>query len=295
LRQRTRIALALAVALVAGALVARPAAAERIKLRNGFDIKECWILEENSAEIVVAIIRNGNIGKITLDPTQVEQIDRTRETTLEEALSKARAAIEEEQKRIAEEKARQAAIAATATATPKDGAAGEKKPGEKKGEKTGKVSDLIPPTTPEEDAAIAEAIAGIGDTRKAGAEAGRRENALRKLVEFGVKAIPAITSALEDDVSYRRMNSARAIAEISAQEKRLEVYQEAIPKLIKLLYDPQPWVRVAADHALQAISGQDMSFPEPQGEELSPGETAAIDKWAKWWDEQKGLLTAKPG
>ena len=285
---RLGLGLSFAAALLAGGVFAGPAAAERIVLRNGRDIKECWILEEDKAQLVVAIIRRGNIGKITIDAREVESIDHTRETTLEEALAKARSAMEEEARRVAAEKERAAAAAAVSlTAQPKgDGKKGANGEG-------GKGGDLIPPTTPDEEAQIAEAIKGIGDTRRAGGESTRRENALKALTGFGLKAIPATTVALEDDVSYRRMNAARALAEIAQQDRRLEIYQDAVPKLIKLLYDPQPWVRVAADRALQAISGQNVGFPEPKAEDLSNEETAAIDRWAKWWDEQRSLLTGK--
>jgi hypothetical protein len=285
----TRPLLAAALVLVGAAAFAPSASAERILLKNGHEIKDCWILEESKHELVVAVIRRGNIGKIILDPINVDEIDRTREQTLEQALAKARAALEAEERRLAAERAAAAAAAATMTATTEEGAAeGESEAAKKMRAK--KSADLVGPTTPEEQARIDAAIKGIGDTRNVGGAAGRREQALRDLVAIGPKALDALSDSLEDDVSYRRMNSARAIADIAAQDRRLQLYADSIPKLIKLLYDPQIWVRVAANRALESVSGQSMNFPEPKGEEPSPEELAAIDKWGKWWDATKQLL-----
>jgi len=283
-----------------GAILAPAASAERIQLKNGHEIKECWILEETKSEIVVAVIRGGNIGKLTLDRETVDAIDRTRETTIEEALAKARKAMEEEARRRETERAA-AAAAATATATARAaGAAGGAAGGAGKG--TGdsgiapgsKLANLIGPTTPEEEEKIAASIQGIGDTRNQGGAAGRRENALKELVAMGPKAMGAITKALSDDVAYRRMNAARAVAEIAKADGRIGIYEEAIPALLKILYDQQPWVRTHANKALEAVSGSTMGFPpEIRAEDLTPAELQAIDKWGKWWDAQKAILGAQ--
>jgi hypothetical protein len=295
LRFGLKNALAVAALAAAGLLAPASALAERITLKNGHEIKECWILEESRAQIVIAVIRGANIGKITLDPASVESIDRTREITLEEALQKARKALEEEQRRRELERAAAAALATQTAGVPggapgASGAGGSKEAGVAAGSR---LAALVGPTTPEEEEKIAAAIQAIGDTRNQGGAATRRENALKELVQIGPKAIGALTKALGDDVSYRRMNAARAVGEIAKADGRVAIYEEAIPQLIKLLYDSQPWVRLHANKALEALSGLQMDYPEPKGEDLAPGELAAIDKWGKWWDAQRVLIQAQ--
>src|SRR5262245_10222483 len=104
--------LAFALALLAGAVFAQDALAERIILRNGREIKECWILEETKASVTIAVIRGDTIGKIVLDPVEIREIDRTHEKTIESTLAHARRAIKKERHhRQAEKDARRAAAA----------------------------------------------------------------------------------------------------------------------------------------------------------------------------------------
>jgi hypothetical protein len=296
---RLRLGHAALLAIAGTLVVGSPARAERIILRNGHDIKECWIIEETKAEIVVAVIRKGNVGKMSFSPTEIESIDRSREITLEEALVKARRALEDEARRKALEAAAAAAAAAASTTTArpegdakKSGAAAGKDGGKGSGEREG--ASLIPPTSPEEDEKIAGAIKEMGDARKIGGAATRREVAVRTLIDIGLKTLPAVSDALGDaDNSYRRMNAARVIADISGSEKRLEAYEDVVPKLIGCLGDPVPWVRVSANRALEAITDAKMGYPEPDtsaGDDISQGEKDAADKWKTWWDEKKKLL-----
>ena len=282
-------ALCTALAAATGVLLAAaaPARAERITLKNGWEI-EGWIVEESKAEVVVAIIKHGSVGKLTIDPANIEEIDRTRKESLEQALERYKreqAALDAA--RLAKIQQAQAAAAtqtAEVAATPKPAA--QPQPATPPGAE----EPLVPPPTAEEAERIQQGIDGIGDTRRAGGAATRRDNAVKSLIEVGKPAIPALTTALGDANWYRRMNAARALAGIAEVEKQLKIYREAVPALLKLLSDSTPFVRIAANAALEAISGQKMGFEEPKTEELQPSELAVIDRWSKWWEAaQQGL------
>jgi hypothetical protein len=280
MRMRFLVLAAAALGMASGLAWFAPAArAERVYLKNGYEI-EGWIVEESKAEVVIAIIRRGTVGKITIDPAEIAQIDRTRRESLDEALARYR------REMAAEEAARLTPINQTTTAQPAPAPAPA--PAAKEAAKAGGEGEAaIPKPTPEQQETIAAGIAGIGDTRTAGGAATRRENALASLVEVGLPALPALTEALSDGNWYRRMNAARAIAEIAPKDTRLALYQEAIPRLVTLLSDSMPFVRTAANHALEAISGQRMGFDENQTDELQPADLAVIDRWRKWWEAAK--------
>ncbi|GIW73020.1 MAG: hypothetical protein KatS3mg102_2562 [Planctomycetota bacterium] len=270
-----------------------PARAERIRLKNGRTV-EGWIVEENKAQIVVAIIRDATVGQLIIDATQVEEIDRRRFESLEEALARARA------EREARERERRSGLPAVPTAT---AAAAEPQPAREPGagatppeqraagaSQAESTEQLFPPLTEEEQARVAQLIESLGDTRRAGGAATRRENAETALVEMGIRVIPALTEALGDQANvYRRMNAAQAIGRIAEKDRRLELYREAISQLMKLLQDTHPWVRIAANGALEQISGQRFGYPkEPLSwETIAAPERAAFEKWQAWWREQR--------
>lgn len=270
------------------------ARAEKIYLKNGFDI-EGWIVEESKAEVIVAIIKHGTIGKLTIDPAEIEQIDRTRRESIEEALER----YKREQAERAAALAKVQPAAPTATAQPEAGAApaagaappageGATPPAGTVEKPAGEVT--IPVPTPEQEEKIQAGIDGIGDTRRAGGAATRRDNALHSLIEVGPAAIPAIVDATGDANWYRRMNAARAIAGIAREHRDLRLYENAVPAMLKLISDSNPHVRTAANEALEAISGQRVGFEPASTEELQPSELAVIDRWKQWWEGAKATL-----
>lgn len=279
MRFRLLRCLTLFAGLAAAAAFLAPAArAERVYLKNGHEI-EGWIVEETKAQVVIAIIKRGTVGKITIDPAEIDQIDRVRKESLEEALARYKREMELQ----AQEAARLALVqpsGATVTAAP----VASEKP-----KKSDKVE--IPAPTPEQVEKIQQAIEAIGDTRKAGGAGTRRDNGVKALVEVGIPAIPDVNAAMTDGNWYRRMNAARALAGVAAQDRRLKLYEESVPKLLQLLSDGQPFVRIEANGALEAIfEPQKMGFQPPATEELQPSEMAVIDRWTKWWEaEQKKL------
>src|SRR5437763_3682471 len=119
MRSSSLLALTLCGVFLAGAAALAPAArAERVYLKNGHEI-EGWIVEETKAQVVLAIInkRYATVGKITIDPAEIEQIDRVRKESLEEALARYKRELELQQ----QEAARLALVqptGATTTATP---------------------------------------------------------------------------------------------------------------------------------------------------------------------------------
>jgi hypothetical protein len=259
------------LAIVASVLFsgAERAAAERITLKNGYEI-EGWIVEESKAEIVLAIIKGGAVGKITIDPADVDRIDRTRKESIEEALARYR-----------REQAEAARLALPQPAAP----AASKEPAAAAPAKGGEEPAVLPEPTREEEEKIRAAIDAIGDTRHAGGAATRRDNARKELVAIGLPAVPALTEAVGDSNWYRRMNAARAIAGIAAGgERKLGYWKEAAPRLIETLGDSVPFVRAAANEALEAISGTNVNYPEPRAGEPSAEEQAAIERWAQWWE-----------
>ncbi len=276
----------LALALALG--FANAAQAERIWLKNGRMI-EGWIVEENEVNVVVAIIRDATVGKLTLSTTEVEKIDRRRVESLEEALERAR-----------EERARRERLMRPATVTPtptvipaEERANGQRRAGDSapEGEQAtagGEKKPLFEPLTDEEKAKVQRLVRELGDTRRAGGAAGRRERARRALVAMGPKVIPMLNEALDDTGNYyRRMNAATALRDIAAADDRIELYAESVPRLLSLLEDQHPWVRVSANAALEQIAGRSFGFPsEPTSwDHVSRRERQAAARWRAWWRE----------
>jgi hypothetical protein len=273
---RSASPLALLAVSGAAALFAPAARAEKIYLKNGYEI-DGWIVEETKAQVVIAIIKRGSVGRITIDPAEIEQIDRTRKETMEEALARYRHDVA-----LQQQEAARLALLQPQTPTPTAAQPDAKKP-EKKSDEV-----KIPAPTPEEEAKIQDAIQAIGDTRKAGGAGSRRESGVRALVEVGLPSIPYLNDALGDGNWYRRMNAATALGRIAAKDNRLKLYEDAVPKLISLLQDAQPFVRAEANGALEAISGTNQGFQGPGGPDLQPSDLAVVDRWQKWWDQAKG-------
>lgn len=170
------------------------ARAEQIYLKNGFVI-DGWIVEE-SPQTVVAVIRNGTLGHIWIDPADIDHIDRTRAEPLEKALARY---------------FRERAAAQAAAAKAREAGAAEPKPPDRTPRpvpaEPAKPATPIPPPTPEQAAKIESAVRELGDTRKEGGAGTRRENAVRDLVEVGPVAIPALDAVLDDQNRYRRMDA----------------------------------------------------------------------------------------
>jgi hypothetical protein len=285
----------LLLVIAAACMAALPASAERIKLKNG-RIVEGWIVEENDVQVVVAIIREATVGKLTFRATDIDEIDRRRVESLEEALERAR------DERGRQERLRPAAITGTADvdeqgeSAPVAGAPTTGSTALAEGADDAAAS-LFEPLTEEELQQVERLVRVLGDTRRAGGAAGRREQARQALVDMGPKVLPKLTEALQDATNiYRRMNASTAIGEISGADNRLALYEESVPRLLGLLSDAHPWVRISANGALERISGRAFGFPpEPTSwEGISRVEREATARWQAWWrDAQKTLGNKK--
>lgn len=156
----------------------------------------------------------------------------------------------------------------------------------------------------EERSELQEQITYFNWHRRQGSANMRRENAKKRALAFGVKAIPQLVEALRNESQWTKRISAQALGELAgatsgdlkAEDVRWLMYHFDAPAQLVAALDHQgevdsPFVRQDADASLRAITGHTVNF-QPSTERLrTQAETQAKTAWERWWTREKARWT----